>query len=530
SGDIGNYKNRRFEGMINIPILDDRFDLRVAGEWTKRDGYTTNAITASPIDGRDLWSSRVSLAWKPFANLQTTLVWEHFSENDDRLRSSKQLCRTDPTPTEVGGVPVNMDNTAIAYAAQPYLSQGCLPVSLYDKGDPAHGDYGAFGVPNGISLPYYEPLGFNGAPITARNNLFDPYASTSQSTNLRIIESTIDPQYKAKNDTLELNADYSITPALTFTSQTGYNRDFLSSTEDYNRFNTRPGAFQAGGRFNSTSPVDPNKGICTSAFGICTGKALYDACSPAGPQGTGSCLAYGTFCDPQLGCSDRLVAQDLNDENSWQFSQEFRLASNFRGPFNFSIGGNYMHYETEENYYVFINSLTLASYDWDRNGLPQTLPWVPGVSDNSNCLVGGFVVRSPKTPNALGTEGSLDCQYIDPNPLSSLNNQGHNYFLSQNPYTLNSYAGFGEVYYNVAPDLKITGGLRFTDDRKHFVDIPSQLFVPGYGYPVTGVVDQEWDQFTGRFATNWSPKLDFTDQTLIYMSFAHGYKAGGANP
>ena len=130
SGDIGNYKNRRFEGMINIPILDDRFDLRVAGEWTKRDGYTTNAITASPIDGRDLWSSRVSLAWKPFANLQTTLVWEHFSENDDRLRSSKQLCRTDPTPTEVGGVPVNMDNTAIAYAAQPYLSQGCLPVSL----------------------------------------------------------------------------------------------------------------------------------------------------------------------------------------------------------------------------------------------------------------------------------------------------------------------------------------------------------------------------------------------------------------
>ena len=48
----------------------------------------------------------------------------------------------------------------------------------------------------------------------------------------------------AKNDTLELNADYNITPALTFTSQTGYNQDFLWSTEDYNRFNTRPGAFQ----------------------------------------------------------------------------------------------------------------------------------------------------------------------------------------------------------------------------------------------------------------------------------------------
>ncbi len=41
SGDIGNYKNRRLEGMINIPVVDDRLDIRVAGEWTKRDGYSS---------------------------------------------------------------------------------------------------------------------------------------------------------------------------------------------------------------------------------------------------------------------------------------------------------------------------------------------------------------------------------------------------------------------------------------------------------------------------------------------------------
>src|SRR6201999_1007777 len=38
SADIGNYKNRRFEGMLNIPIIGDELDLRVAGEWTKRKG------------------------------------------------------------------------------------------------------------------------------------------------------------------------------------------------------------------------------------------------------------------------------------------------------------------------------------------------------------------------------------------------------------------------------------------------------------------------------------------------------------
>ena len=36
--------------------------------------------------------------------------------------------------------------------------------------------------------------------------------ATTQSTNLRVIESTINPHYQAKNDTLELNADYTVTP------------------------------------------------------------------------------------------------------------------------------------------------------------------------------------------------------------------------------------------------------------------------------------------------------------------------------
>jgi len=518
SGDIGNYHNRRFEGMVNFPIVDDRVDIRLAGEWTKRQGYTTNLLTGDSVDGRDLWSSRVTVGWKPTENVQTTLVWEHFSENDDRMRTAKQLCKTDPTKTEVAGVPVP-ENGTLAYAGQPYLSQGCAPTSLYSPD--------AFQVPNGLTLAYYEPLGFEGIPVMASGFQFDPYANTSQSTNLRVIESTIDPVYKAKNDTLELNVDYNVTSALTVTSQTGYNRDFLWSTEDYNRFNTRRGAFLAGGNLNSTSPVDPNNGICTEVSGSCT--AIYQPCSPAGGYLTG-CAAVGTFCDPQLGCSDRLVAQDLNDEHSWQLSQEFRLASNFNGPFNFSAGGNYLHYETEENYYVFINSLTMATYTWTHEAVPQTLSWVPGVSDNANCILGGLVVINPKNPAGLGTEGETRCQYIDPNPLTNLNNQGHNYFLSQNPYVLNSYAGFGEAYYNVASDLKLTGGLRWTDDQKHFVDIPSELLVEGYGYPITGIVDQTWKEFTGRFAANWTPKLDFTDQTLIYASYAHGYKAGGANP
>ena len=129
-----------------------------------------------------------------------------------------------------------------------------------------------------------------------------------------------------------------------------------------------------------------------------------------------------------------------------------------------------------------------------------------------------------------GGQPTATCIYIDPNPITSLNNEGHNYFLSQNPYTLNSYAGFGEAYYNIANDLKLTGGLRWTGDRKHFIDIPSEVITRGYGYPITDVVNQQWNELTGRAAVNWTPKLDFTDQTLVYGSYARGYKAGGANP
>jgi iron complex outermembrane receptor protein len=479
SADVGNYDSRRYEGMLNLPIVSDTLDLRVAGEWTKRDGYTTDTTTNTAVDGRDLWSGRVTLGWKPASNIQTYLVWEHFSEDDDRLRSGKQLCKQAPFPTSVDGVlvPPPGGDTGGTLSSADYLSQGCLgSTSLYAPT--------AFEVPNPYALPYYAgPLFADGVGSGISGNV--PYSpGEMQSTNLRQIESQILPTYRAKNDTVEFNADWSLSPGLTFTSQTGYNHDFLWSTEDYNRFGSNPGFFAQG------------------VLGT--------------PR-----LSNGVFCDPQLGCSNTLLAEDLSDEHAWQASQEFRLASNFSGPLNFSVGGNFLHYETEENYYLFINSITLFSY------FDQFIPSQPGADNNSNCIPGGYRYPNPSIPQGVA-QGP--CPYVDTNPIASLNNQGHNYFLSQNPYVLNSYAMFGELYYEIARDLKLTTGLRWTVDQKHFLDIPSEIVVPGYGYEVTGIVNQHWSEPTGRVALDWTPNLAFTDQTLIYASAAHGYKAGGANP
>jgi iron complex outermembrane receptor protein len=502
SADWGNYSNRRYEGMVNIPIVDDRIDLRVAGEWTKRDGYTHNALTGDQVDGRDLWSTRVTLGMKPSENVHAYLVWEHFQESDDRMRTAKQLCNYDPGPSQVGPIKETFTDYTTFYqgqyvdtdrGARAVLSQGCLPASLYSPL--------SFQTPNGNSLPIVYGVqngGFNtaGGPLMLGS---DPYASDVQSRNLRVIETAIKPVYQAKNDTLEFNVDYAVTPALTFTSQTGYNHDFLGSIEDFNRFASNPGVF-----FTSASQPNPE---------------LY------GNGSTGVLFTPGgIFCDPQLGCSDRFVGADLSQERAWQFSQEFRLASSFKGPFNFSIGGNYLHYETLEDYYVFLNLISLESrFQDDIHETP------PGLTANGTCY---GIPAELIIPSRHGVSIPIgDCPYTDPTPLApGFDGQGHNYFRSENPYVLNSYAGFGEAYYQAAPDLKLTAGLRWTSDHKHFLEIPSQTVTTGWGYPVFGAVDQSWNEWTGRAVADWTPKLDFTDQTLIYGSFSRGYKAGGANP
>ena len=473
SADIGNYANRRFEAMVNIPLVEDMVALRVAGAWTKRDGYATNQMTGEQIDGRDLWSSRVSLRFEPTDRISAYLIWEHFQEGDDRLRSGKQLCKTH-TVTQVGNITVPT-GTGSAQSSAAYIAQGCTAVSLYSEE--------AFQTPNGDSLPYFAPLGDVGLPIISGAN---PYRNATQSRDLRVIESSVEPDYRANADIAELQIAFDLSDHLTLNSETSYSADSLFSLQDYNRFTTAGGVFDHFRGNPLFNPVDAN----------------------------------GVFCDPQLGCSDRLLLVDLSTSESTQFSQEFRLGSDLDGPMNFSLGANFLRHDAMDKYYVFINTLSLHAKQADLGG-------------------GGFPCqRSRLSPGELSPMGSgagvkdIFCPYMDPNPIDSLNDMGRNYFLSKNPYKLISYAAFGELYYNITPDLKLTTGARFTVDGKTAPQIPSWLLAnPEQGpYPTTQTIVQEWREPTGRLALDWNPQLPFTDQTLLYASYAHGYKAGGANP
>jgi len=481
--EVGNYDTRRVSGMLNVP-LGDTFAVRVAGAYTKRSGFDYNTVTDQAVNGRDLWSTRVSARWKPASNFTADLVWEHFNEKDNRSRTGKQLCHNDPGPSEVGGV-------AAPDAFQPLLSQGCAMGSLYGAG--------AFGVPNGRSIPFitaaagvvslgYVPDSNFGTLISIINPNADPYAGIVQSTNLRQIATKFDPQFQAKNDVFQLNLDWDVAKNLKISSQSLYTKDYYYSTQDYNRFNSNP-------IFN-----DSNVGLL-DVFG-----------NPIGPGLTPG----GIFVDPQLGPSNTIISVDMVRSRSEQFSQELRIQSSNSGPFNFSLGANYLHFNISEDYYVFDNLLS-------------------AIAEGFYNQLTGF--GGPAQPCPLNSD--TGCMYVDPNPLDKINGQGHNYFRSDNVYKVDSYAAFGEAYWQVAHGFKLTAGLRYTDDRKTTTPIPSQLLLaPGFlgsgfvgqGYPAQPDIHQSWQRFTGRLALDWTPRLSFTDSTLFYASYSRGYKAGGTNP
>lgn len=504
-GEVGNYKSLRMVGMVNVPVIDDVLGIRLAGSLTSRDGYDYNTVTESPVNGRFLWSGRVSVGFEPTSRLRTSFIWERFNEKDDRSRTGKQVCHRDAGPEMIGSTPTEEANP-FDPASNPFrralFSTGCKAGSIYADE--------AFGTPNGLALSPITALlvlnqsfGFGTNANTGQAqyflNLSDPYGGMMQSRNLREIASFNNPRYRADADILQFNLDWDFTDALTFSSQTLMNWDHVYSFQDFNRFNTVP-------VFNDTSQLLPNSGGNGGDF---------REMAPG-----------GIFCDPQIGCSNTIGTFDVASSDSKQFSQEFRLQSDFDGPFDFSLGANYTKFRAREEYIVMSNITTALAMIFPINGS----------GNQTTCAIGSAWLDRADPPTPI--ENSF-CPYIDPNPVESIDGRGHNYFRSSNPYRLTSYGIFGEAYWNLNPDLKLTAGLRYNHDKKQFTPIPSQLMMAptiigggltGTGYPSEPDINLKWGTFTGRLGLDWKPDLGFTDDTMLYAFYSRGYKGGGMNP
>ncbi|NQY12728.1 MAG: TonB-dependent receptor [Henriciella sp.] len=487
----GNYNTVKGKGMVNLPI-GETAALRMAGSYLSRDGYVDNLTTGNDIDDRELYSLRASLAFEPTDRLRGLVMVEHFNEDDSRLRSGKQFCATDPTKTSFGGAP-------ISFIDQIITSQGCVDAPVR-----SNASLGGINQASTLGGGVFGALaGVTGA-VDANGNLFNINEPGAYNPDYRTIESSFDPTFETEQTFYMLRAEYDVTDNLTATYLGSFNERMNISQEDYNEtapaftFNTTPGPFIA---LNGDSAP-----VIAAAF-----PALFPG---------------GVVSDPQLGQANFLEQADISGSESEQTSHEIRLQSDFDGPFNFNVGAIKLDFEVnqgpavQESYYVFFN--TGSAFVQANNAVGQA-------------LLGGDIFSIAAPANAGATA------------LDNLGNgTDRNYFRSITPYKLDSFAVFGEGYFDVTDDLQLTLGLRYTDDKKEVGNIPTFLatadagrpdplvFVPNPGATANnggdGTLNAQFEEVTGRFGFDWAPDFAWSEDTLIYAFYSRGYKGGGINP
>lgn len=511
--EYGNFDAMRAEGMVNIP-LTDWAGIRVAGSYINRDGYTTNLFDGSDIDGRDQWAIRGSLRLEPGPDTTIDIIGYYFEEDSNRSRIQKQLCDRDPTgvlgclPTQLQNEPVNANATlASIFASAEVLA-------------------GAGGV-------QFAPLGLT--------SIYGPdqYAGVVVPADVRTVNIDFNPTYQADEWFVMGQIDHDFGP-VSIQLTGGWQETSIDTRTDYNLTAAPPFGAQARNAFNTVAALsaDPTLG----RFFAPVSAALF----PNGPGGVACTseadLTYaGVYGGNIAGCSNRSIEFDRSTSDARQYSIEAILTSDFDGAFNFLIGGIYFNHRNRGGDY-FVNAFGLDYASGVLGALTSAgTAAAVGQAAAAAVLAGG---GSPADAQAAATAAAaqIPASYLGPSMFNS----------ETELFTLESYGLFGEVYIDITDNLRLTGGIRYSNDEK-FVRARSPLFVGLVPFGTTDVFgfmnaggnfgefdfdpniagiqpyaeeSASFDEVTGRIVLDWQ----WTPDNLLYASWSRGYKSGGINP
>jgi iron complex outermembrane recepter protein len=176
-------------------------------------------------------------------------------------------------------------------------------------------------------------------------------------------------------------------------------------------------------------------------------------------------------------------AQTIQPQSRDVNSDEIRYASLFSGPVNFVAGGFYQREKSD------------------------------------------FDVQVVRT-NALG-------EIIEPfSPLNSkdaLSNPGvgTTYFGRNDHRETRQYAGFGEVTWEVTPQLTLLAGARYFSEK---LDGKQQTTHPFGGFGPGDVDPDPTDDTFSKTTFKANASYKFADRQLAYFTFSQGFRSGGLNP
>lgn len=481
-GDYGNYNSKKVKGMINIP-LTDTLGIRVAGYYLNRDGEALNIYNNSKIDGRDEYSFRGSLRWKPTPSTTIDLMGSYFREKDDRLRIQKQLC--------------DRDSTGIL---------GCLP------------DKTTNGVVNGNSqfenlLTSKEFLTVGVSPAFAPFALGsiygkDVFANATNPADVHTVNTAFTPSYFSDELQLTAHLEQDFGKAK-LTIIGGYARNSVDSEEDGDlavgsTYAGNPGilAFSAGAQ--GLIPGFPFK----SAFATAAAALFPQANALTGTVGNVCTSApeytfTGIYGGHTQGCAPTSLKFDRSTISNKQWSVEAHLNTAFEGPLNFLVGGIYVDSVSTQNEY-YIDAFQV---------------------DYLAALLGAATQAGAAAKGVALPNGYLASPFYD---------------NDENYYHLKSYGIFGEAYYKFSDKVKLTVGLRYAHDQKELIARTTLVGNPGgyvpYGTANANTAITPGDPFAdntvsfGRITGRAVLDYKLSRNHLLYLSYSRGYKSGGINP
>jgi iron complex outermembrane receptor protein len=121
---FGNYGDKEFEAAVNIPIVQDKLLIRIAGQRQERDGYTQDAFTGKDYDNRDYYSWRVGVTFRPTDDFENYLVYDGYYQDTNGSSTIARYVNPNSTLVPHAG-------TALGAAAALFPSAvTSLPITL----------------------------------------------------------------------------------------------------------------------------------------------------------------------------------------------------------------------------------------------------------------------------------------------------------------------------------------------------------------------------------------------------------------
>jgi iron complex outermembrane receptor protein len=102
---LGDYNREGVEAAVNIPIIEDKLLVRIAGSKETRDGYTYDIGTHQDLDNRDYWAGRIGVTFRPTDDFENYLVYDTLYSHTNGTGLVLQTINTgvDPSLGELQG-------------------------------------------------------------------------------------------------------------------------------------------------------------------------------------------------------------------------------------------------------------------------------------------------------------------------------------------------------------------------------------------------------------------------------------------